>query len=306
MKNKPFKVVMSNTYFTLLVTIFFFFSCSKEKEQIEKIESCANNPNAQIITHDGLTREYIIYVPSSYDGNTAFPLVFNFHGFGGLATDYISYANMRPQADNNNFILVYPQGSCLNGSSHWNASLLGPCNKSDTDDFGFIEALINLLNTTYNIDTERIYACGYSNGGMFAYALACYKNNLIAGACSVSGCMLDTDCSPTHPTAILSIHGTSDDVIPYNGNPDYNSVNTALNYWTSFNNTDGSPVVNNYNDNGTTIEHHVFANGDSSVTVEHYKIIGGGHDWFNLNYQGNNTGDLIWNHLSQYDIYGKR
>ncbi|MDF1672074.1 MAG: PHB depolymerase family esterase [Vicingaceae bacterium] len=288
------------------IVFLSFIACSKEKDNPKDNNSCISNQNAQTISHDGLTREYIVYVPRSYDGNTAVPLVFNFHGFGGLASEYMSYANMRPQADAQNFILIYPQGSCLNGDSHWNASLPGPDNKSNADDFGFIEALITKLNSSYNIDNERIYACGYSNGGMLAYALACYKNNLIAGACSVSGCMLDNDCSPTNPTAILSIHGTSDDVLSYNGNSSFNSVAFALNYWTTFNNTDGSPSIDSYNDNGTTIEHHVYANGDSSVTVEHYKVIGGGHDWFNMSYQGNNTGDLIWNHLSQYNIYGKR
>ena len=297
---------MNSKIFVLLILTSLLVNCTKEKDSDKDELSCNAIPNSQTIVHDGLNREYITYVPSSYDGNTAVPLLFNFHGFGGRADEYMSYANMRTQADSGNFILVYPQGSCLNGSSHWNASLLGPGNKSTTDDFGFIEALINKLSTSYNVDSTRIYACGYSNGGMFAYALACYESNLIAGVSSVSGCMLDINCSPSHPTAVLAIHGTSDDVLPYNGNSSYNSVATAVDYWKAHNNTDTSPIINSVVDNGTTIEHHLYANGDSSVTVEHYKVIGGVHDWFNLNYNGNNTGDLIWNYVSQYDIYGKR
>jgi polyhydroxybutyrate depolymerase len=43
---------------------------------------------------------------------------------------------MRSLAEADTFILIYPQGSCLDGLSHWNACPLGGDNKSDADDFG--------------------------------------------------------------------------------------------------------------------------------------------------------------------------
>ena len=99
---------------------------------------------------------------------------------------------MRSTADSENFILVYPQGSDLDGSSHWNAALNGGDNKSDVDDLGFIDALINKLSSENLIDLKRVYAVGYSNGGMMSYALGCYKSNLIAAIGSVSGYMLQS------------------------------------------------------------------------------------------------------------------
>ena len=41
---------------------------------------------------------------------------------------------MRSLADSENFILVYPQGTLIEGFSHWNAALDSPDNKSDADD----------------------------------------------------------------------------------------------------------------------------------------------------------------------------
>ena len=179
-------------------------------------------------------------------------------------------------------------------------------NKSSADDFGFIEELINELSSSYNIDLERVYACGYSNGGMLAYGLACYKSNLIAAIGSVSGVMLDTDCTPSHPIPVINIHGTADDVLPYNGSSVYNSVETAINYWVNFNNTNTNPTINSIDDNGTTIEHYEYSQGDNDVSVEHYKIVEGNHVWFNINYQGANTSELVWDFVSKYDINGLR
>lgn len=272
-------------------------------------DNCYDNSNAQTITHNNEIREFILHIPNSYNGSVKYPVMLNFHGYGGSASDHMQAADMRSLADNENFILVYPQGTCLDGAPHWNASLSGPGNKSNADDLGFIDALINHLNSNYNIDLERVYACGYSNGGMFSYALACYNSNLIAAIGSVSGTMIEgtpLDCSPTHPTAMINIHGTSDNVLPYNGTTGYESIQSVIDYWVNYNNADANPTFDSFNDNGTNIEHYLYANGDSSSRIEHYKVIGGDHVWFDMNYQGMNTNDLIWNFVSQYDINGLR
>lgn len=290
--------------FGILIVTTLMLSCNKDNSNDKT--GCAENKNAETLTHNDELREYILYIPNSYDGTTAVPVLLNFHGFGGSATDFMNETNMQSVADAENFILVYPQGTCLDGSPHWNASLQGGDNKSPADDFGFIEVLIDELSTNYNIDLERIYACGYSNGAMFSYGLACHKSNLIAAIGSISGVMLDTDCTTSHPMALINIHGTNDEVLPYDGSADYNAVETAINHWTTFNNTDTTPITNTVNDNGTTIEHYAYMNGDSSVSVEHYKIIEGNHVWFDFNYQGANTSQLIWNFLSKYDVNGLR
>ena len=211
---------------------------------------------------------------------------------------------MRTVAEANNFILVYPQGSLLNGFSHWNACPPGGDNKSDIDDVGFIETLIYGLLSDYNIDMERIYVAGYSNGGMMAYGLAHYKSNLIAAVASVSGSMLDCTGPTNHPMPIIHLHGTADEVLPYNGGNEFSSAQSTLDYWINFNNTTTTPTVNTDNSGGMTIEHYIYDQGDSSVSVEHYKYIGGNHVWFNTTYQGKNTAELVWEFVSKYDING--
>ena len=286
-------------FFTILITILS--SCKKDDVK-NNSEECYSNTNAQTLVHDNINREYVLYIPNSYDGTSAVPLLVNFHGFGGSASEFMSYADMRSIAETDTFILAYPQGSCLDGSSHWNACPTGGDNKSDADDFGFVESMINEISSQYNIDMERIYAAGYSNGGLMAYGLANYKSDLIAAVASVSGVMLDCTGPTSHPMPVVHLHGTSDGVLPYNGGDGWNSAQSTLEHWINFNNTVLTPTV--ISDNN--IEHYVYDQGDSLVSVEHYKYIGGDHVWFNSTFQGQNTSELVWNFVSRFDINGLR
>ena len=182
----------------------------------------------------------------------------------------------------------------------------GGDNKSTADDLGFIEAMINDISTQYNVDHERIYATGYSNGGMMAYGLAHHKSDLIAAIACVSGIMLDCFGSISHSMPILHLHGTSDNELPYNGNSEYPSVQSILEYWIDFNNTSINPTSRIDNSGTIPIEQYIYDQGDNSVSVQHLKYIGGEHVWFENTFQGYSTGELIWNFVSKYDINGKR
>ena len=302
---KPF-ILSAKNIFILFILSTLFFCCNKNEAKIryDKGGVIVDNPDAQILLHGGETREYVLYVPDSYDGIAAVPILFNFHGYGGNASLYMMETDMRSLAESETFILVYPQGSLLNGSPHWNPSLPSNENKSDADDLGFIEALVNEISIDYRIDMKRIYACGYSNGGMMSYGLASHKSNLIAAVGSISGAMIETDITPSHPMPVIKIHGTADVVLPYNGTNEFNSVENTLAYWVNFNQANTTPVVTNFNNNGTLIEHFVYTDGDNGATVEHYKVIEGEHVWFDLNYQGTSLNKLIWDFVSKYDING--
>jgi polyhydroxybutyrate depolymerase len=296
---------MKKSILLFIILLSILSSCKKDDVK-EHSESCYTNTNPQSIVHDGINREYVLYVPNSYDGASPVPVLFNFHGFGGNASEFMNDADMRAVAESDTFILVYPQGSCLEGSSHWNACPTGGDNKSNADDLGFVESMINEISSQYNIDMERIYAAGYSNGGMMAYGLANYKSDLIAAVASVSGAMLDCIGQTSRPIPVVHLHGTSDGVLPYNGSSDWSSTQSTLDHWINFNNTITVPTVSTDNSGGMSIEHYVYDQGDSSVSVEHYKYIGGEHVWFSTTYQGQNASKIVWNFVSQYDINGLR
>ena len=269
--------------------------------------------------YDGNFREYIVYIPDSYDGNIPYPLLFSFHGGGGTSSDFINTNDMRPIADTAGFIAIYPQAAIdpEDGSFSW-------LHKAPTthNDIYFIEAIIDTLSTQYMIDNNRVYACGYSEGGIFSYELGCRLNNRIAAFSSVSGSMLvDTFrdsyynlgfCSPIHPTAVLLIPGTND-MSPhstYSGfQPYYMSADEITTYWSNYNNTDINPIISqlpNINtSDGSTVEMRVWEDGDNCVIVKELKIIGGDHDWPGSSGNMDISASVeVWNFVSKFDING--
>lgn len=267
------------------------------------------------ITHDGLQRSYILYVPATYSPGSPAPLVINFHGYTSNANQQMFYGDFRMIADTAGFLLVHPMGTLdINGQPYWNANWGGI-----VDDIGFTGALIDSLASEYNIDLNRVYSTGMSNGGFMSYTLACELSNRIAAIASVTGTMnfnQSLSCNPQHPMPVMEIHGTADPTVPYNGIAgSIESIDNTLGYWVSFNQCDTPAIVTNVPDidtlDGCTAEHHLYQNGINGVEVEHYKIINGAHTWPGAPIViGTTNYDIdasfkIWEFFAKYDIKGR-
>lgn len=287
-------------------------SCSKKNYDTNVNHSIGTFSRS--IEVEGETREYLIYVPNTYDTIQSFPLMLNFHGWTMSARNQMEVSDMRALSETDEFILVYPQGTRLWGSTHWNVGswTLG----SNAKDVEFIAALINQIADNYNIDNERVYACGYSNGGFFCHELACQLSQKIAAIGTVAANISEetiNNCNPSHPIPIITISGTRDDEVEYDGSMPERTLSQeeTLEYWRTFNKVDTVPIITNMPDlnllDGSTAVRYQYVNGDNDSEVEHYKVVDGGHDWPGT--FGNmdiNSDSVIWNFVSQFDINGKR
>jgi len=268
------------------------------------------------LEHDGISRDYAVYIPDSYTGDDAVPLLFNFHGFGSNGFEQTFYGDFRSIADTAGFILVHPEGTLFNGSAHWNVG--GFTAGSTTDDVGFTNAMIDTISANYNINADRIYSTGMSNGGYFSFLLACQLSDRIAAVASVTGSMTPettNDCDPQHAMPIMQIHGTMDATVLYDGGVVWSeSIDDVMNYWIDFNDCDNNPSVQavpdvSPNDN-CTADHFIYTNTGTQITSEHFKIYDGGHTWPGapFNFAGTNqdfsASDEIWKFFSRYDING--
>ena len=291
-----------------LLTTLFFISLSILFAQ-QTIESS--------ITHDGGTRQHILYVPDSYDGEQAVPLVLNFHGYTSNAREQMGYGDFRELSDQHGFIIVHPQGSRFQGSTHFNVG--GWTVGSTTDDVDYSRALIEFIESEYNIDNTRVYSTGMSNGGYMSFLLACQLSDKIAAVASVTGAMTPETfnaCKPSHPTPIMQIHGTNDNVVPYGGTSWSKSIDEVLRYWISYNHCNDEPkkmLLPDLNSNdGSTVEEFVYAEGDANTEIIHLKVYGGGHTWpGNKLFNGGTNKDIdasavIWEFFDKYDINGLR
>ena len=280
--------------------------CTDYQERILKCE----------LTHKGLDRYYYIQLAHP-EAEGLSSVLFNLHGYGSNALEQMYYTNFNNLANTkeNNFILIHPQGAPLNtvltsSSSHWNSG--GWTIGSTVDDVDFIDTIIKLVSQKYNLNQDRIYSTGMSNGGFMSYHLACNLSSKIAAIASVTGSMSKEtyeDCNPTHSTSILQVHGTIDATVPFEGNSalGMRSINDVMDYWKLYDACDIEPIsiVTDYFDIEISVQHDTYLNCLNDVQVELYKIEGMGHRWPNKQRYGISATEKIWEFINLYDINGK-
>ena len=260
------------------------------------------------IMHNDIERDFSLYIPASYDGATAVPLLFNLHGLGSNKEEQEFYGDFRDIADTANFIIVHPNGSEGFGTRFWNVF-----GDPSYDDVGFLVALIDSISEAYNIDSTRVYSTGMSNGGFMSFELACYTSDRFAAVASVTGSMFETrmnGCATNRPIPSMSIHGTNDETVPYEGDEDFVSVPELIDHWSSQINADPEPfmikVPDIEPDDGSTVEHYIYPNGDRGARFEHFKVVDGDHTWPGATFGGANQ-DIdasveIWLFFRQFSL----
>lgn len=172
--------------------------------------------------HEGLDRKYLISVPENYDKNSKSALIFVFHGAGSNAEDSIEYFELNEKSDKEGFIVVYAEGTGkevlgkLYGS--WNA---GRCCESEAgeniNDIDYVKKVLEDVEDKFNIDSNRVYAIGMSNGGLMAYRVACEMSDIFSGIAVSGGHDAYDECNLNRKIPVIHFHGTADNCVPYEG-----------------------------------------------------------------------------------------
>lgn len=205
MRNLVLQIVV---WMAVLVTVT---SCDAQEE--------ASGQSIQtIILHDGGNRVYDLYIPESSTDDPA-ALVIALHGAGDSGPGMKRSAGLDKEAERRGFLVAYPSATGVNWAEGCD------CVRPDidgVDDLGFMDALIDNVASKWSVDRDRVYAIGYSQGGLFAQHLACERSETFAGVATVAGLMslpVAERCDPSGSPDILFIHGEEDEVLPYEGVP---------------------------------------------------------------------------------------
>jgi polyhydroxybutyrate depolymerase len=241
---------------------------------------------------DGRTRSYLVHVPRNFDPSRPAPVILAFHGGGTNAKTMVRFSGLSEMANRSGFLVVYPNGSGRNPNflTFNVGNCCGHALRENVDDVGFVRALLDDLARNANIDGDRIFATGVSNGGMMAYRLASELSDRIAAIASVSGPVGTETCWASRPLSILHFHGTSDEFTPYNGGrgpksfsqADFHSVEFSVRTWIEAN---GCPRVGterrlpDRNHDGTTVTEMIWGPGRAGSEIVLYTIHRGGHTW---------------------------
>lgn len=300
------KIILNCALATLIALLFLVSSLTGQSCQQN-----ASHPGYKILLQnigtETIEREYVLRIPTNYDPALSSPLLINMHGFGGCAADYAEtvggFYEFDALADQEGIIVAYPQGAYRPDKQdhYWE-----PGDNSDEDiyknDSYFIEQLIESIAAEYNVDRNRIYAAGYSNGGMMAYSLACNRNESFAGIGIMSGVMLEEECNQDYSIPIILFHGIADDVLPYEGNIWYRSTQEIVDFWLDKNSIPATSLISTELKNGQVIRDE-YSGGNENTCLTFYTINEewdkpGDHVWFSEAIDGSTPNQIMWEFFS--------
>ncbi len=225
------------------------------------------------VMSSGQQRTFKLHLPPGYTGAAPFPLIINMHGYGSYAEGQEWYSQMTPRADQEGFIVVYPQAA--GNPAEWNLKA------EHNPDLDFMRAMIAELQARLNVDPKRIFATGISNGGGMANRMGCSMADVIAAIAPVSGGYWNwEDCASTRPLPVLSFHGDADGIVPFEGfdagGENLPEIETWAQTWAERNGCEMTPQeVYNFG----VVTGEAWGNCAADATVTLYIISGGGHTW---------------------------
>lgn len=151
-------------------------------------------------------RGYRLVVPESADGGKPAPVLYAFHGLGDSKDLMPRYSKLDDLAKAKGIILVYPNGV----NRRWQMVLKG------NEDVGFFDALHAEIRGKYDVDLNRVYATGMSNGAYFCHVLAMQRSDVVAAIAPHSGAIGLLEFAGARPKrrfGVFIIHGDADPVV---------------------------------------------------------------------------------------------
>lgn len=251
------------------------------------------------LPHGGITRYFDYYVP---DGLPAAPVPLLFVLHGGTQSNKLlgltASVEFAAIADEERFVVIYPNGtnpttglSGPSGSFNWNDCRADAGSSTTTaDDVGFIGALIDWAAATFEIDLDRVYATGASNGGLMSYRLAFEGSDRIAAiGAVVANLPANSECpaTPARPVGVLVMNGTADPFMPFDGGTILGntgvvqSTAATRDFWRAFLAPSPTPTHVDVPDvdpsDASAVSVDAYCHGAQGAAVALYTVFGGGH-----------------------------
>jgi polyhydroxybutyrate depolymerase len=220
----------------------------------------------------GLGRQYFLHFPPGYDGRVPAPLVMNFHGNTSTPAEQQALSRVTGPADDAGVVTLHALG--YGGS--WNGGVCcGQAVGSGIDDVGFVSAVLDEVIGSACIDPERVYAMGFSNGGLLAHRLGCELSSRMAAVGSVAG-VTGVSCAPSRPVPVIAFHGTADPLVPYLGDVFFAGAEVNAEGWAARDGC-GTAWEVSYQRGDATCRRALGC--PAGVDVELCTIAEGGHTW---------------------------
>lgn len=247
---------------------------------VEGVSFYARNRSSGFITVGEWKRGYVLHVPSGHDYSGPAPLVISLHGAGLWGAAQRDISRWNDLADAEGFVVAYPSGVGRASPRVWSPNP-GPRLMRDVE---FITRLIDTLAARYDVDPDRVYVNGLSNGGGMTFALSCLAPERVAAAGIVAGALTHPwDLCAGAPTLpVVVIHAIGDPVVPYEGGQTwvgprpFPNIPDWVGQWAKRNGCDAPPRDSTLS---ATVAHRQYSGCAGRADVVLYTIHGDGHVW---------------------------
>ncbi len=170
----------------------------------------------------GTARRYLVSAPAQEAGGDPLPVVVDFHGLAEGAEVHAEMTQLGPIGVEEGFVTVFPHGT---GSPvRWDTEPDAAANP----DLAYVGAVLDQVEEERCVDTSRVYATGLSNGAMMSSLVACTMADRVAAVAPIAGLMLPEPCEPARPVPVLTVHGTADPILLFNGGVGGGALDAAL------------------------------------------------------------------------------
>ena len=230
------------------------------------------------------SRPYLLHVPPCYDPQRPTPVVLALHPFATNGPTMARISGLGHTADREGFLLAYPDGTGRGALLRWDLGAAG-----EDSDLGYLAGVLDDLEAVAHVDPKRVYATGFSNGGMMCYRLASELSGRVAAIAPVAGTMTTATILAGRPVPVLHFHGTEDKLVSYDGRVwreprpgRFRGVEETARLWAGHDGCPEEPVtveLPREADDGLVIRRVAYGPGRDGSEVVLYVIEGGGHTW---------------------------
>lgn len=250
----------------------------------------------QCLVHDGVDRCWSIQT-SGLDAPR--PLVIDLHGWGGSGEQQRGNSKFDVIAEQEHFVAVWPDG--LNSSWNAGSECCRPSSTDGVDDVGFIRDLVASVAAAHNVDLDRVYVTGFSNGCAMAQRLAAEASDLVAAIACTSLFRLVPPAAGYSPVPIMEVHGSRDSLIHYEpgefeGAPLGGAIDN-IESWAALNGCSGEPTDTTVGDDQVRRSYVGCAEGAEVVLVT---IVDADHNLYIFAEPRTATAQLMWDFLSRF------
>jgi poly(3-hydroxybutyrate) depolymerase len=161
---------------------------------------------------------YRTYVPTSYNGTKAFPLIVALHGLGGTEDAFFDNYEKKlpPLAESHGYIVAAPLGYRVDGSYGWGlGNPPADPNTKRTQDFSEQDVMQVLarVRALYRIDDRRIYLMGHSMGAIGTWKIAPKYPDIWAAIAPFSGSGAAETLERIRTVPEIVVHGDADPTV---------------------------------------------------------------------------------------------